>query len=155
MVDRRRRGRRRTTRTSGDRRRATRYAVRSSSSTFRLLCLGTALGAALLTIPAGPAAGHTTSIDSRSAGVALARDISFPQCGGSLPDEGSAVLGVIGANGGIAFTRNPCLVAELAWAKRLAASPAFYANTGNPGPERARFWPIGQTVPKACAPSDP
>ena len=29
-------------------------------------------------------------------------------------------------------------------------SPAFYANTGNPGPAYSPFWPIGQTSPRVC-----
>jgi hypothetical protein len=85
----------------------------------------------------------------------FARDISFPQCNGPLPAETSADLGVLGTNNGIAFTRNPCLVHQLAWAKRLPQPPAFYANTGNPGPGRSRHWPIGQTSPKVCSAADP
>jgi hypothetical protein len=85
----------------------------------------------------------------------VARDISFPQCGGSLPRTSTAVSGVLGTNNGSSFTRNPCLVAELRWAKRLASAPAFYANTGNPGPESAKRWPLGQTTPNVCAASEP
>ena len=65
------------------------------------------------------------------------RDVSFPQCGGSLPRIDNGYAAVLGTNNGISFSRNPCLVAQLRWAKRLAGPPAFYANTGNPGP-RAR-----------------
>jgi len=87
-------------------------------------------------------------------GAETGRDVSFPQCGGSLPDESVAMFGVLGTNDGRAFTKNPCLVAELRWAKRLARPPAFYANTGNPGPVRARNWPVGQTEPKTCPATD-
>jgi hypothetical protein len=72
-----------------------------------------------------------------------------------MPRERGAAFGVLGTNNGKSFTRNPCLVTELAWAKRLPLAPAFYANTGNPGPKLAKHWPLGQTSPKVCATSDP
>jgi hypothetical protein len=87
--------------------------------------------------------------------VNVARDVSFPQCGIRMPSERSAVFGILGTNNGTSFSRNPCLVGELKWAKRLAGPPEFYANTGNPGPLRAKRWPLGQTSPKVCAASDP
>jgi hypothetical protein len=83
------------------------------------------------------------------------RDISFPQCGMRLPGASQASAGVLGANGGKVFTKNPCLVQQLKWAKTLADSPAFYANTGNPGPNRSKHWPIGQTSPRVCSASNP
>jgi len=89
------------------------------------------------------------------AGALVARDVSFPQCGGPLPRPTGAISGVLGANNGTAFSRNPCLVSELRWAKRLEAAPAFYANTGNPGATRSKHWPVGQTEPKPCTASDP
>ena len=103
------------------------------------------VGASAESIEAGNAAGDS----------AVARDVSFPQCSGSLPLQASADSGVLGTNDGISFTRNPCLVRQLAWAKSLRLPPAFYANTGNPGPQRARHWPIGQSSPRVCAASDP
>jgi hypothetical protein len=87
--------------------------------------------------------------------VRVARDISFPQCGAPMPSARSGSIGILGTNGGAAFSTNPCLVAELAWAKHLPAAPAFYANTGNPGPSRSKHWPIGQTSPKVCSAADP
>jgi hypothetical protein len=87
--------------------------------------------------------------------IRVARDLSFPQCIGSLPTSSSGSIGVLGTNDGTAFTSNPCLVKELDWAKRLPSAPAFYANTGNPGPSIAKHWPIGQTSPKSCTASNP
>ncbi len=107
-----------------------------------------ALVALTIVVTAAPAA-------SASNGPRVARDISFPQCGGPLPRLQSGSLGVLGTNNGTAFTRNPCLTQELAWAKRLPNAPAFYANTGNPGPSLAKHWPIGQTSPKVCSAADP
>src|SRR5262245_51721142 len=77
------------------------------------------------------------------ANAADVRDISFPQCGMKLPGANAASAGVLGANGGRAFTKNPCLVDQLRWAKQLPAAPAFYMNTGNPGPWRGTNWPTG------------
>ncbi len=95
------------------------------------------------------------AVPAAATGDIVARDISFPQCDQSLPRAASASFGVLGTNNGTALTRNPCLTGQLAWAKSLRLPPAFYANTGNPGPQRARRWPIGQTTPKVCRASDP
>jgi hypothetical protein len=39
----------------------------------------------------------------------------------------------------------------LAWAGRGAD---VYLNTGNPGPDHSRFWPVGQSEPVACGAQD-
>ena len=77
-------------------------------------------------------------------------DISYPQCNGSFPGPGA--FGVVGVNGGRAFSPNPCLgtgngASELAWAGMNAG---LYANTGDPGPALSSHWPNGQTSPKPC-----
>ena len=90
-----------------------------------------------------------------TSGGIVARDVSFPQCGGSMPRTRGATFGVLGTNNGTSYTSNPCLVTELAWAKRLALPPAFYANTANPGPRHSAHWPFGQSTPRACSSSDP
>ena len=97
-------------------------------------------------VAAAPAAAH----DVAATGV----DISYPQCGRRLPvAPGFAVIGV---NGGRAFKANPCLDEQLAWAQGAAnGTPAFYANTGNPGPAYSAYWPIGQTSPRECSASAP
>src|SRR3954453_584453 len=43
------------------------------------------------------------------------RDISFPQCTGALPHVRDARFAVLGANGGRAYTKNPCLARQLRW----------------------------------------
>ena len=113
----------------------------------------TAVPAASETI--GRAAERAVALRDETESVGVARDISFPQCGGRLPALSSGSDGVLGANDGSTFTTNPCLVKELAWAKRLPSAPAFYTNTGDPGPVRAKHWPIGQTSPKVCSGADP
>ena len=61
-------------------------------------------------------------------------DISFPQCGGSLPSQPFA-FGVVGVNNGRAFTHNPCLAAEARWAgPTLSVYVNLNAPTTDTGP---------------------
>lgn len=77
-------------------------------------------------------------------------DISFPQCTEPLPP--SPGFGVVGVNGGTTFSANQCLARELTWAKSAAnGTPAFYANTENPGPANATNWPTNQQTPRECS----
>ena len=76
-------------------------------------------------------------------------DVSYPQCGKALP--AGATGGIVGVNNGIVFSANPCLASEWAWAQRASTfAPAFYANTGNPGPAYSSHWPSGQQTPQVC-----
>lgn len=84
------------------------------------------------------------------AATSLGYDISYPQCGHSLPEDPG--FGVIGANGGMTFTVNKCLATELSWAESAVNStPAFYANTGDPGPSFTSTWPQNQQTPDVCS----
>src|SRR3954463_13876849 len=80
-------------------------------------------------------------------------DVSYPQCNRALP---AAAFGIVGVNNGIVFSANPCAgtgdgPSELAWAQAAANhAPAFYANTGDPGPAYSSHWPTGQTSPQNC-----
>ena len=77
-------------------------------------------------------------------------DISFPQCTESLPP--SPGFGIVGVNAGTTFSANTCLSRELAWAEGAAnATPAFYANTEDPGPANASNWPTSQQSPRVCS----
>lgn len=78
-------------------------------------------------------------------------DISYPQCGRSLPAK--PAFGIVGVNKGLAFSANPCLASEIAWAGGTRAQ--LYANTGNPGPALSSHWPTGQTTPRTCAAANP
>jgi hypothetical protein len=76
-------------------------------------------------------------------------DVSYPQCGGALP--GNADSGIVGVNDGIVFSANPCLATEWTWATHATGhAPAFYANTGDPGPAYSSHWPAGQQAPQVC-----
>lgn len=80
-------------------------------------------------------------------------DVSYPQCGRSLPKNVS--FAIVGVNDGIVFSANPCLSSELAWAKSYEAVPILYANTADPGPALSSHWPTGQTAPEVCSASEP
>jgi hypothetical protein len=76
-------------------------------------------------------------------------DVSYPQCGKTLPS--GATGGIVGVNDGIVFSANPCLASEWSWAQHATTfAPAFYANTGNPGPAYSGHWPGGQQTPQVC-----
>lgn len=85
--------------------------------------------------------------------TSLGYDVSFPQCGATLPT--STGFGVVGANNGRPYTINPCLVTELQWAKTsLTAAPQFYSNTADPGPSSSANWPASKQTPQVCNGSD-
>jgi hypothetical protein len=89
----------------------------------------------LLVIPSGALA----------ASPAVGNDVSYPQCSKPLP-TGQA-FGIVGVNGGMASTYNPCFPRELAWARyssgTLTGFPVaqLYVNTGNPGGLGTSSWP--------------
>src|ERR1044072_359894 len=58
-------------------------------------------------------------------------DVSWPSCN-LAPPAGPFSFLVIGATGGRAFTHNPCLAAEAAWAARTGIAPALYINMKSP-----------------------
>lgn len=96
----------------------------------------------------------------------VGNDISWPQCGKSYP-KGQA-FGIVGVNGGLANTNNPCLASQIVWATTssgLANQPKsqLYVNTANPGGLNTPSWPqnnidpLGNTAPNdygACNGSD-
>jgi len=65
-------------------------------------------------------------------------DISFPQCGCDYPDA-PFDFGIVGVTRGRAFSRNPCLASEFAWATGHPLAPSLYMNLQ---------YPIGATAPK-------
>jgi hypothetical protein len=106
---------------------------------------------AALALASGPAyAGGAKSKSARP--PAATYDVSYPQCGKTLP--GAITGGIVGVNNGVALSANPCLATEWSWAtKGTAYAPAFYANTGDPGPAHSSHWPTGQTSPQVCDPA--
>ncbi len=74
----------------------------------------------------------------------LGNDISYPQCGKTLPKN--QAFGIVGINGGLATTTNPCLKDQLIWAnKSIGGTPQekiqLYVNTANPGGLNTESWP--------------
>ncbi len=86
-----------------------------------------------------------------SGGVARGYDISYPQCGGAYPVGPS--FAIVGVNGGLVFSANPCLANQISWAG--GSRGQLYANTGNPGPALSSHWPLGQTSPRFCDAANP
>ena len=96
------------------------------SNVFTRLLLST-LGVALLFF-AWPAFARA---DGPIPPGAYGYDISYPQCPTTVP-AGAFGFGIIGVNNGRAMTQNPCIPAQLAWAKKGAADPSVYINTNSP-----------------------
>lgn len=99
--------------------------------------------------PATPT-GPVSPLPSGSPPVGIGYDISWPQCATPLP-SGQA-FGVVGVNGGLANTTNPCLDSQLAWATQssgITEQPkvALYVNTANPSAAAADWWPRSNTYP--------
>ena len=108
---------------------------------FLILVLGVT---ALLNVPA-LAARAPARVPSQ-----LGNDISWPQCGRKLP-SGQA-FGIVGVNGGIATTTNPCLADQLLWADNSSGAAnqpktQLYVNTANPGEiiDQVSTWPVNNT----------
>ena len=83
-------------------------------------------------------------------------DASYPQCSGSYPPH--PLFGIVGVNGGLANTTNPCLDGELQWAsdtpgqERPKQPPvSLYVDTANPGARHVADWPSGGTTPLYAA----
>ena len=95
----------------------------------------------------GGASGSTTFSWTVNGGY----DVSYPQCGATLPAPAGAA--VVGVNDGIVFSANPCLGQQSNWG--LGHGLQFYANTGDPGPAYSSHWPSGQSSPQSCSAADP
>lgn len=78
----------------------------------------------------------------------IGNDISYPQCNNAFPSGQG--FGIVGVNGGIATTTNPCLSTELLWSGQSLGTAnqsktQLYVNTGNPG--LAGSWPSNNNDP--------
>jgi hypothetical protein len=112
-----------------------------------LLVSGMAAVAVALALPATSASAAPASAPT------VGYDVSHPQCRQSLPT--GQPFAVVGVNGGVATTGNPCLTSQLQWAWRstgaVAAQPRaqLYLNTANPGEirELVTTWPGSGSTP--------
>lgn len=85
---------------------------------------------------------------SGSTTVQTGNDISWPQCGKTLPK--GQLFGIVGVNAGLANATNSCFATELAWANNSAGGTkqdkaALYVNTANPG-NTVTDWPTIGTL---------
>ena len=85
--------------------------------------------------------------------TSVGNDVSWPQCGTRLP--ASTGFAIVGVNGGLANTWNPCFASQLAWAK--SSTPAgkvgaigLYLNTANAAAQ-ASWWPTGDVTKNGTA----
>lgn len=109
------------------------------------------LGLAALGAPPALAAPDGPGVSGGSTQAAIGIDVSWPQCGQSLPAD--RAFGIIGVNGGKANTTNPCLADQLRWAVEsrggtFQSTVQLYVNTGNPGGSAPSSpWPSGGSTP--------
>jgi hypothetical protein len=93
------------------------------------------------------------AIASAAAPTTVGYDVSYPQCGKSLPS--ARAFAIIGVNGGLATKTNPCLATQLSWAwgsnGSVTSQPKaqVYLNTANPGEVRSQVttWPTSGETP--------
>lgn len=103
---------------------------------------------ALLTVVLG-----MPSTASAAAPTRVGYDVSYPQCGESLPS--GRAFAIIGVNGGLSTKSNPCLSTQLSWAWRSNGSVTsqpkaqLYLNTANPGQviNQVSTWPTSGSTP--------
>jgi hypothetical protein len=104
------------------------------SLAFSLLAL------AVLSPSAFAAQRINTSIINSQLGI----DISYPQCSKQVPK--TQTFGIVGVNGGLATTTNPCMKDQLLWASKSLGGTSqdniqLYVNTANPGGLNTASWP--------------
>ena len=91
---------------------------------YAVALLGAALGVLFLA--------STASSLSVYPPATVGHDMSFPQCGATMPATGTYAFGIVGVTGGFAFTHNPCLKAQYTWAAASGKPPSVYVNTKYP-----------------------
>jgi len=90
--------------------------------------------------------------------VNLGYDLSYPQCGKTINYKPS--FAVVGVNGGLATSTNPCLAAQLGWAARASGQTnqtkvQLYVNTANPGGLSTDSWPTNNVDPSGLNTTNP
>lgn len=88
----------------------------------------------------------------------LGIDISWPQCTKQVPK--TQAFGIVGVNGGLATTTNPCLKDQLLWANQSLGGTSqeilqLYVNTANPGGLGTASWPKNNIDPAGNTTSNP
>ena len=88
----------------------------------------------------------------------LGIDVSWPQCGRTLPKDHA--FAIVGVNGGLANTTNPCLTDQLIWATQAIGGTQqekiqLYVNTANPGGLNTVSWPRSDVDVAGNTPTNP
>lgn len=108
---------------------------RKLSSIFALVPMLAILLFPSVALAAKPASGGGSSKPSATSEL-VGYDVSYPQCGKSLPSN--SYFGIVGVNGGSAAAANKCLADQLVWASQAKtgsnqSGKQLYVNTANPG----------------------
>lgn len=111
-------------------------------------CLLLTLAGVVGIAPSASAAKPTSG--GRGSSTPLGIDVSWPQCGKTLPE--TQAFGIVGVNGGLATTTNPCLKDQLIWASKSVGGTSqekiqLYVNTANPGGLNTASWPTNNIDP--------
>lgn len=111
--------------------------------------------ASLLVITPTALAAKPSSGSGSTTSTPLGIDISYPQCGKSIPK--TQAFGVVGVNGGLATTTNSCLKDQLIWASKSVGGTSqnkvqLYVNTANPGGLGTSSWPNSSTAENPYGP---
>lgn len=122
----------------------------TASATPTLTATPTATPTATETPTPSPTLSPTVTPTPASEITRIGYDISWPQCNRSYPTGQG--FGIVGVNGGIASTTNPCLTSQLIWANMSIGTPnqskiQLYVNTGNPGGLGVSYWPQDNVDP--------
>lgn len=112
------------------------------SAATRLVALGALVLVALVAV-----VGTTTALADGTSGY----DVSYPQCGQTLP-SGRPDVAIVGVEGGRSFTKNPCLAEQFHWAGANGHHYELSINTSFPAGSKIHH---GDTGPKGtCQPED-
>lgn len=105
-----------------------------------------------------PSAQAAKSSGGGASTTPLGIDISWPQCGKTIPK--TQAFGIVGINGGLATTTNPCLKDQLIWASKSVGGTSqekiqLYVNTANPGGLGTASWPVNNVDPSGNVTTNP
>jgi hypothetical protein len=125
---------------------------------FHTLFKASALTLIIALAISSPAVAAKAASAPTAASSPVGNDISWPQCGRSLP-SGQA-FGIVGVNGGLATTTNDCLSSQLIWTNKSTgtskqAKAQLYVNTANPGGLGTASWPKDNTDPSGTVAPNP
>jgi hypothetical protein len=108
-------------------------------NTLKTITLGL-VSSLMLVAPAAAAkpTNHGGGGGTPSSAVLTGNDVAWPQCSKHVSLPSGQAFGIVGVNGGLANTTNPCFAQELSWATASKGGTnqpkvSLYVNTANPG----------------------